>query len=556
MMTSVTRSRRGTSLVCLIILCRGLVLGYEEYYEDFYDSETEPPVFTARSQSFTVELGQSVIIPCDAKNKGDYKLVIKKGVSGGYEQLLWVGREKMARTRRLQLDTQTLRLSISQIRATDDGTYVCYFGTNPPTKLQHKLVVHYPPVVLLSVSPEQRVREGTRVTLNCDARGNPEPIIHWSRLEGSLAKLQQHLQQHQQLVLPNVTHEASGTYTCSADNGLGLSFSASASASLVVEYPPHVIAEQKTVRSGEGGYLEMVCLVSGEPKPRVRWTHDNQIITPEFTDTFSKGHMKARKHNMDSSEYKIHYSSSTKYNVDQYGTANPSDITTRHMDTKTHPTESNIQDQRYILTIEDVQEADFGFYTCLAENNLGKDTATIQVTGFPHPPQIMSSSESDKYHSYTFKWKTESYYPVTEIMLKYQHKQLNGTVIMLDNFWEHLTTVIAPNNTSPSGITGRAYVPVVGKGDIQANEKGNEKANSSGQNVIHHLTLTVNNLESGLDYIGNAKVKNRYGWSADSEFFTFSTKKGLPMAIQHATSIGSTLHKNVVIYIIVLLLKF
>ncbi|CAL4158933.1 unnamed protein product, partial [Meganyctiphanes norvegica] len=146
------------------------------------------------------------------------------------------------------MDTQTLRLSISQIRSTDDGTYVCYFGTNPPTELQHKLDVHYPPVVRMSVSPEQRVREGTTVTLNCDARGNPEPIIHWSRVEGSLAQLQQYLQQHQKLVLHNVTRGASGTYTCSADNGLGHSFSASASATFVVEYPPH-----KTVRSGEGG---------------------------------------------------------------------------------------------------------------------------------------------------------------------------------------------------------------------------------------------------------------------------------------------------------------
>ncbi|CAL4080507.1 unnamed protein product, partial [Meganyctiphanes norvegica] len=174
-----------------------VVLGYDDYYAEYYDEDSQPPVFTSKSQLFTVELGESAIIPCDAKNPGDYKLVIKRAFANGGEQLLWVGREKMARTKRLHLDAQALRLTISNIRVTDAGTYVCHFGTNPPMELQHHVDVHYPPVVSLSVSPEQRVRVGTTVTLTCAARGNPEPIINWSKREDSSEHLIQ-LQQPQQ----------------------------------------------------------------------------------------------------------------------------------------------------------------------------------------------------------------------------------------------------------------------------------------------------------------------------------------------------------------------
>lgn len=45
----------------------------KDYYEDsfYYEyDEEEPPSFQARSQTFTVEVGQSVIIPCDVDNIG------------------------------------------------------------------------------------------------------------------------------------------------------------------------------------------------------------------------------------------------------------------------------------------------------------------------------------------------------------------------------------------------------------------------------------------------------------------------------------------------------
>ncbi|CAL4158934.1 unnamed protein product, partial [Meganyctiphanes norvegica] len=112
--------------------------------------------------------------------------------------------------------------------------------------------------------------------------------------------------------------------------------------------------------------------------------------------------------------------------------------------------------------------------------------------------------------------------PVTEIMLNYQLKQLNGTVIMLGNFWEHTTKVFVPNTSSPSVMMGQT---VVGEIDTQVNDKVNWKSKAAEQNIMHHLNLTVYNLESGVDYIGSAKVKNHYGWSADSAFFSFSTKK-------------------------------
>ncbi|KAK4322595.1 hypothetical protein Pmani_006660 [Petrolisthes manimaculis] len=42
----------------------------QDYYYDSGEDETAIPTFIARPQSFTVEVGQSVIIPCDAQDQG------------------------------------------------------------------------------------------------------------------------------------------------------------------------------------------------------------------------------------------------------------------------------------------------------------------------------------------------------------------------------------------------------------------------------------------------------------------------------------------------------
>ncbi|CAL4125081.1 unnamed protein product, partial [Meganyctiphanes norvegica] len=219
----------------------GFGSGFDNYYDEYYDADAEPLSFLARPQTFTVEVGQSVIIPCDVDNIGHHKLVVKKRGPGDVEQLLWVGREKMARSRRLTMDLETKRLTVTHVRRQDAGTYVCHFDTSPPKELHHILVVQYSPKVSPTVPTEHQVKAGDKAVLACKAEGNPKPIIRWSRQEGHLPNGQSQ-QEGDILHLEKVDRHSEGTYVCTADNGIGPP--ASAKMTVIVEYAPEISPEK------------------------------------------------------------------------------------------------------------------------------------------------------------------------------------------------------------------------------------------------------------------------------------------------------------------------
>lgn len=41
------------------------------------------------------------------------------------------------------------------------------------------------------------------------------------------------------------------------------------------------------------------------------------------------------------------------------------------------------------------------------------------------------------------------------------------------------------------------------------------------------MAFTLTKLEVATDYLAVVRVRNKYGWSAESEHFQFSTKKGI-----------------------------
>ena len=47
----------------------------------------------------------------------------------------------------------------------------------------------------------------------------------------------------------------------------------------------------------------------------------------------------------------------------------------------------------------------------------------------------------------------------------------------------------------------------------------------------HAMTHMLQRLEVATDYLTVIRVRNKYGWSAESEHFSFSTKKGEPRAV-------------------------
>ena len=73
---------------------------------------------------------------------------------------------------------------------------------------------------LTNVSRDQIVREDSDMQLLCEATGVPTPTITWIRVleDGSNSEI---LHQGQTWDFPNISRTDSGTYRCTADNGLG-----------------------------------------------------------------------------------------------------------------------------------------------------------------------------------------------------------------------------------------------------------------------------------------------------------------------------------------------
>ena len=45
---------------------------------------------------------------------------------------------------------------------------------------------------------------------------------------------------------------------------------------------------------------------------------------------------------------------------------------------------------RHVLTLKNVREVDFGNYSCMADNSLGRQWGAIEVSGRPHVARIVS----------------------------------------------------------------------------------------------------------------------------------------------------------------------
>ncbi|KAK8383162.1 hypothetical protein O3P69_011587 [Scylla paramamosain] len=456
-------------LTLLLLTPQGLSESYFDLYDYYYDYshgevDESVPAFTARPQTFTVEVGQSVMIPCDVDDLGHHKLIIKKKPAlGGKERLLSVGSEKVTRDRRLIIEGT--RLTISHARPRDAGSYVCLFDVEPSVMLKHTLDVQFPPSIRSLAPPEQHVPRGKDVTLECRAHGNPEPVIRWSRQEGLLPSgLTTH--EGKTLYLKGVDRHVEGTYLCTADNGVGES--SSAAMTITVEYPPEVNVERAVVRSGDGDHVELACVVHGRPSPDVIWTLDGHPLPSSLMNT--QRHM-------------------------------PQTVKEGHI-SLTHVA------HRHTLTITNVSEKDFGTYVCIAENPHGQKDAVIQVTGLPKPPVLTSSPIGGESTSYTLTWETESYYSITEFLIKYRRAHLgawqpNHTVVMA-GAWESVSRKVEPGSWS--------------RGARQT------------------LSYTLRGLETATDYVTVVRVRNRYGWSSESDHFHFSTKKA--MAVLQSTSGG------------------
>ncbi|XP_075629462.1 basement membrane-specific heparan sulfate proteoglycan core protein isoform X7 [Balearica regulorum gibbericeps] len=178
----------------------------------------------------------------------------------------------------VKISTNGSVISITGAHVGNQGAYHCVasnrFGV--ASSVVNLLVQGAPTVSVMPPGPVT-VKEGKSLSVECLGRGEPRPLVRWSR-PGSRQKVEHqtllHMDSQAILQLSPAKPEHAGTYVCTAHSALG---SAQARVDVHVEtaqrHPgaPEVTAPPSvTVVAGDTATLH--CTARGEPAPRIEWS--------------------------------------------------------------------------------------------------------------------------------------------------------------------------------------------------------------------------------------------------------------------------------------------
>ncbi|XP_037073234.1 immunoglobulin superfamily member 10-like [Pollicipes pollicipes] len=196
---------------------------------------------TSSSQQLTVQEGDNVRLPCQWEGTVSDVVVLWKKLPS---MILFTDVIKMSVDNRIKLGNNN-ELLIEGVKAEDNGTYVCALTLYPdPLELHHTVTVQRPAKLHPMDRDHFQVPEGDSFELVCQADGVPRPTVSWSKLrvedtegpyfdngdflattslpEGDdLVFLQEDSSRGVAFTIDRVEPHDTGTYTCTAQNGIG-----------------------------------------------------------------------------------------------------------------------------------------------------------------------------------------------------------------------------------------------------------------------------------------------------------------------------------------------
>ncbi|XP_021933563.1 neogenin isoform X2 [Zootermopsis nevadensis] len=180
-------------------------------------------------------------------------------------------------------------LELDEVRASDQGSYQC----NATSLDQHRLTVaatlsidlnlagaSIVPPVFVATPRSSVVTEGSTVTLDCAANGQPRPWLTWLKdgIAIDMAELGSRFSKvgTGSLQISDVVEQDQGTYQCRAENR---DDSVDATATLEVHVPPRFLKRPSNHFALEKEDVEFECAVYGKPEPHVHWVKNGDIIS-------------------------------------------------------------------------------------------------------------------------------------------------------------------------------------------------------------------------------------------------------------------------------------
>ncbi|XP_069382460.1 basement membrane-specific heparan sulfate proteoglycan core protein isoform X25 [Paralichthys olivaceus] len=173
-------------------------------------------------------------------------------------------------------------LRIENLEQSNEGVYICrassVYGQAQDTA---RLTIQALPKVMINVRTSvQTVMIGNSVEFECQAVGDPEPTVQWSKVGGSLPA---HIMvKGGMLKIERVTEADAGQYRCTATNDVG---SVQSQVVLNVQSLPQIAALPETKEVTVGSDAVLPCVASGYPVPEIKWSKlDGELAPKCFQD--------------------------------------------------------------------------------------------------------------------------------------------------------------------------------------------------------------------------------------------------------------------------------
>ncbi|XP_046577605.1 limbic system-associated membrane protein-like isoform X1 [Haliotis rubra] len=294
------------------------------------------PSFDVPMVNVTVKEGTTAILPCSVKFLGQHQVVWTDQLS----TLLTFEDRRIIDDERLSIErpyTKDWNLHIRSVRYRDQGIYSCQINTSPVKIKTINLNVIVPAKILPELSSEDMaVREGETVTLICNVTGIPMPTVTWYRHNPTKDDVSKDSEfcpgtnkigiSGEVLLIHNVSRYCGGNYECIAFNGVPPAVNRLIRIS--VEFPPEVSLPNKRIGQDVGRETILECKISAYPQAISVWMRKGVVI-----------------------------SNGGKYRVEIY-----------------HEAEHTMT---LSLRIRNLEDTDFGSYTCMSSNSVGKDAENM-----------------------------------------------------------------------------------------------------------------------------------------------------------------------------------
>jgi len=423
------------------------------------------PYFISKSNTYRKQVGGMVTLSCQVDNLGN-STVIWKSVNSN--RIISAGEVIIRKDSRFSL-THGYDLQIRNLKQSDAGEYVCEIETyGSPLDQTSTLEILVPAYVEPQPTDGKFVvRKGSTITLSCRATGNPLPTVTWQRKNNVLPSGEK-TKKGLSMVIRDVTRHHAGTYTCTANNDVGQPHTAEID--LRVLYSPEIEVDQSWIRTNDGIEAEVSCNIHSEPKAEVKWYKDTMLLDP---------------------------------------------TNNRHME---------VYGNRHVLTLKSVKETDFGNYSCMADNSLGRERGSIEVSGRPHRAKILSSNLGFKKDQYNLTWTVDSFLPIEEYRILYR-VNLPPYHAIEKNRPGRVAKNQRDSNKSPRFLDSQ---PSEWTNIIPQIPNTSNKSPYDYQMIGNSFSYTGNFVFFGLtpstEYEVIIQSRNREGWSDATDIFRFNTR--------------------------------